>query len=475
MVTYDLTPHVPYRPLRWPDAVLEIADLLADDDDPIYIVGGAVRDALLGRLVKDLDLATPGDAIAIAKRVANSFPGGALFVMDAERGVARSLIETMHGPLHVDVATFRGEAGDDLLADLQDRDFTLNAMAVDLQGDLNQLIDPLGGEGDVAKKILRRCRPGVIESDRVRALRAIRQSTQLGFRVEPETLAEVRSVAGTLHETVSAERIRDAFFNTLSLPRPVAALRVLNVIGLMDDVLGMAWPSDRKRRDFLLASVDRAADLLRNLIPSQRGAELSTDIGHGLALMQMNRVRAQMETHIQATWANDRSQWALLMLTLLVQDAGEQLEDLAERLRLSNPEKKRVMSVVGARGMIGNMGDLTPLTMHRFWYPLRASGVDVCLVTLIDYLAVQGPMLQQDPWLVLVDRVVRLLEVYFLEYETIVDPPTLIDGKELMAALDLKPGKQIGELLEAIREAQVMGEVQTVDEAVAYAAGLLGG
>jgi poly(A) polymerase/tRNA nucleotidyltransferase (CCA-adding enzyme) len=121
------------------------------------------------------------------------------------------------------------------------------------------------------------------------------------------------------------------------------------------------------------------------------------------------------------------------------------------------------------------MGELTPLTMHRFWYPLRAAGVDVCLVTLIGYLAEQGPYLQQDPWLAVVDRVVKLLEAYFLEYETIVDPTPLVDGKSLMTELGLKPGKQVGELLEAIREAQVVGEVQTEAEAVAYAGGLLGG
>lgn len=475
MVAYDMTPREPYRPLRWTDAVLEIAELLAGEAAPIYIVGGAVRDALLGRVVKDLDLATPGDAIGIARRVANSFPGGALFVMDAERGVARALIETMYGPLNVDVARFRGEVGEDLLADLQDRDFTLNAMAVDLKGDLYRVIDPLGGEADVAKKVVRRCRPGVIVADRVRALRAIRQSTQLGFRVERATLGEVREVAGTLHETVSAERIRDAFFNTLSLPRPVAALRVMNVIGLVDDVLGAAWPGEVKRQDYLLACVDKAADLVRNLIPAQRAGELSTGFGHGLALMQMNRVRAQMETHMQATWANDRTQWALLMLMLLAQDAGDNLEDLAERLRLSNPEKRRLSAVVGARAAVFEMGDLTPLAMHRFWYPLRAAGVDVCLVTLVAYLARQGPFLQQDPWLALVDRVVRLLEAYFLEYETVVEPPALIDGKGLMAALDLAPSKQVGMLLEAVREAQVVGAVRTTDEAVAYAAGMLGG
>src|SRR5690606_30534731 len=124
----DLTPREPHRPLRWPDFVERLQDILAENAQPIYIVGGAVRDALLERQLTDLDLAVAKDAIPLARRIANALRGD-FFVLDAERDVGRVLVDTPDGRFMIDVARFRG---DDLLADLNDRDFTINAMAVDL-------------------------------------------------------------------------------------------------------------------------------------------------------------------------------------------------------------------------------------------------------------------------------------------------------------------------------------------------------
>src|SRR5690606_37714724 len=133
----DLDPRVPYRPLNWPDFVLDLPDRL-DFAEPAYLVGGAVRDALWNQPIHDLDLTVPNGGIALAKRIANTFNGD-FFVLDSERDVGRALVETEWGRITIDVARFRG---DDLQADLLDRDFTINAMAVDLSQDLNLLIDP---------------------------------------------------------------------------------------------------------------------------------------------------------------------------------------------------------------------------------------------------------------------------------------------------------------------------------------------
>ena len=140
----ELTPHEPYRPLVWPDVVYDLQDMVADAPQPVYIVGGAVRDALLHRPVTDIDLAAASGGIALARRLANALHGD-FFVLDAERDVGRTLVDTPQGRLIIDVARFRGE---DLLADLSDSDFTINEMAVDLKGDLRLLIDPLCGEQD---------------------------------------------------------------------------------------------------------------------------------------------------------------------------------------------------------------------------------------------------------------------------------------------------------------------------------------
>ena len=164
----DVAPHVPNRPLFWPDFVAILADALRDVDIPIYIVGGAVRDSYLHRPVKDIDLATPGDSIALSRRIAHILDCD-IFVMDDSRGVARLLIDKSDGHLILDVARFRSH---DLFSDLADRDFTINAMAVDLHGNLNLIIDPLNGAQDAEKKLIRRCSPSAIAADPIRAFRA---------------------------------------------------------------------------------------------------------------------------------------------------------------------------------------------------------------------------------------------------------------------------------------------------------------
>src|SRR5215471_1566347 len=128
----DLSPRQPVRPLLWPNIVLDLQKFLADMTDEIYIVGGAVRDALLHRPLKDIDLATSSDGMKLARKIANEFDGD-YFALDSERDVGRALVDTPDGRLMFDVAHFRGSG---LLADLTDRDFTINAMAVDLRGDL---------------------------------------------------------------------------------------------------------------------------------------------------------------------------------------------------------------------------------------------------------------------------------------------------------------------------------------------------
>lgn len=457
----DLTPQKPYRPLIWTDTVFDIQDLLLDTDAPLYIVGGAVRDALLNRPIKDLDLATPGDSIAIARQVANHFPNGALFIMDEERGVARAIIETMYGKMNVDVAHFRGEA-DDILADITDRDFTINAMMVDLKGDLTKLIDPLNGARDVAEKRIRRCNPNAVESDPVRALRAIRQSTQLGFRIEPETLADVRA-AHRLLDRVSAERVRDELFNILELPRPSAALRVMHRIGLLDAVVPVA------EVEHAFSAIDKMSGLVQGLTPGGTDT-LTPDFSYGMALMQLNRVRKQLEEHVLRVWAAHRSHRSLLMLLTLVQYLPpEQVGEQAAALRLSNDEKRRLVLGTEAKDAVMEMPELTPLSQHRFWYVLDDAGVDVCLLTLANYLAAQGVHLQQTPWLQVIDRVRAMLETYYLAYDDVVAPPPLVSGRDLMDDLGLEPGKHIGDLLDGIREAQVTGEVQSVDDALRFA------
>ena len=445
----DLTPRVPYRPLIWPDVVLDLQDMLIDSDQPVYVVGGAVRDALLHRPLTDLDLATPDNGIQLARRIANALNGD-FFVLDADRDVGRALIDMGDGRLVIDVARFRG---DDLQSDLLDRDFTVNAMAVDLREAIDHVIDPLGGEADTQAKLIRRCGPHSLADDPLRALRAVRQSVQLGMRIEPETLTDVRAAVHALPNT-SAERIRDEFVKLLALPKVRMALRVAGALGLLTQIvpetdslsmLPSANADYATRWQETLAIIETLAHLLVAISPV-RSDHTAATFGLGMLVMQLDRYRPRLQAHIGQQWPNERPHSALLVLAMLlvsVVQAREAESDLVGdwvgRLRLSNDERQRLVSILQQYDRPFEMTELSSLVIHRFWRQVGEAGVDICLLAAARFLGNAGGDLNQDEWLAFVERLMVLLSAYYDQYETLVEPPLLVDGNQLMAALDLKP------------------------------------
>lgn len=487
------TPRIPRRPLIWPEMLAEVREALPDAAGAVYIVGGAVRDAWLHRPFQDIDLAVEGGAIRLAREIANRLHGD-IFVLDAERDVGRVLLNTAEGRLILDVAHLRGETLD---ADLRDRDFTVNAMAVDLRGDPALLIDPLGGETDLTEKRLRRCSPESLTSDPIRAMRAVRQSIQFGLRIEVETLADVRKAVPALAE-VSPERVRDELFKVLALPRPAAALRVADQLGMLSSLfpeLGRLreveiGPQPAQNAWAHTLGVIEAVSGMLAVIAYNRTDNTAASFGLGMMAIQLDRFRPQLVQHIEQVWPNERPHRALLMLAGLLHEIGRVapedgnesqaeattarlVDGYAVSLRLSNAERERLVAVVRWLDAPLRMLDDSPRSIYRFWRQTGEAGVDVCLLTLADQLAGIGSELDQDGWLHMVDRARALLEAYFLRFDTAVSPPALVDGGDIMRHLHLKPGRVIGEILESIREAQAIGDVRTAEEALRFAAHLV--
>lgn len=490
----DLTPRQPQRPLLWPEIIFRLKEFLADSKDEIYIVGGAVRDSLLHRPLKDIDLATSGDGMKLARKIANHFDGD-FFALDNERDVGRALIDTPDGRLMFDVARFRG---DNIQSDLRDRDFTINAMAVNLHDELALLIDPMGGTDDIGAKVVRRCTTYALASDPIRALRAIRQSIQLGMRIEPETLADIRFVSPQL-VNVSPERIRDEWFKLLALPRPASMLRVVDAVGVLKFVMPevdhlhgveQSLPHVRDVWGHTLAVVENLSNIL-SVLDYHRSDNLTSSFSMGAMAIQLDAYRAQFRTHLEDQWPNERTHRALLMLAAVLHDVGkpataqrdqdgqwhfpehEQLgakiiEERANALRLSNAERERLVMIVRNHMRPQLLDSLTPRTIYRFWKQTGEAGVDICLIALADYLGTRAEHINQDDWLMFVGKVRTLLEAYFDRHDELVDPPILVDGNQLMKVLNLKPSRAIGELLDLIRESQAAGEINTAEEALQF-------
>ncbi len=467
-----LTSHRPNRPLIWPDSVLAIQDWLLETDQPVYIVGGAVRDAYLHRPIHDLDLVTPTDAIGLGRRMADHFDGD-VYIMDRERDVVRVLTESqMQGKLVIDIARFRG---DNLFADLVDRDFTFNAMAVDMRGDLNMLIDPLEGEKDLIEKVIRTCAKTALDDDPARALRAIRQSVQFTARIEPKTRQAIRDVTSRLNE-VSSERIRDEFFKLLGVDKPTAALRAAETLGLLRYVIPETdwFRDDQDGWQYTLQTVEKLSNIVRTISPKRTDLTAAV-FDLGMVVMSLDMFRGELQDHLAAEWPNERQHKDLLLFGALLHHldradesvSGEMAERLAVDLRLSNPEKQRLVTMIRYRQWPGAfIGEPSDLDMHRFWQQLDVAGIDVCLLYLASYLASAGTNLKQDDWLIQLACVQTLFHAYFKRHDDVVAPPSVIDGTQLMEVLNLEPGPQIGQLLNSIREAQVTGAVKSMEDAL---------
>jgi poly(A) polymerase len=220
----------------------ELGARFAAAGEQIALVGGPVRDAMLGRLQNDLDFATSARPEVTEKLI----KGWADATWDIGR--AFGTIGSRKGEWQVEITTFRSEAydatsrkpavqyGDSLVGDLARRDFTVNSMALSLPD--QQLEDPFGGVVDLAHRVLRT--PGRPEDsfsdDPLRMMRAARFSAQLGFEVAPEVVAAIVGMADRI-SIVSAERVRDELVKIMLAPDPVRGLRLLVETGLAQQVL----------------------------------------------------------------------------------------------------------------------------------------------------------------------------------------------------------------------------------------------
>lgn len=465
----DLTPRLPIGRLAWSDDVYALQECLEEFPHPVYVVGGAVRDALMRRPIKDIDLATPTNSIELGKQIANYF-NGEFYVLDRERGVGRAIIHSVYGRIEIDVARFRG-AENTLLADLSDRDFTINAMVVDMHSDLTHLIDPLQGEGDVIAKVIRRCSPSSLSNDPLRALRAIRQSVALNFRIEPQTLEDIKQVSSHL-ERVSPERVRDELFKILGGRHVTRAMKVALRLNLLQACLPLP-PAQQEGALALLQSLESFVERLSPLPVDT----VVTNFSYGLPLMQFQHLRPELQAHLERTPTYPRLHQALLLLTPLLHPmvtTEAQLEWFTEHLRLSGAEEQTLMRILMNWDRFIETSDRTTLTMHRYWYSLQAEGIDVVLLTLAGYLVDHGVELNQQAWLKLVEKAQDYLTVYYRQHDSVVSPVLFMNGSEIMQAFELPPGKQIGMLLDALREAQVVSEVQTVEQAYQFISTQLG-
>ncbi len=480
--------------------VEQVCAFLREHSVEAYLVGGCVRDWLLGRASHDIDFAVVSDAVKLARRVADRM-GGAFVLLDQERCTARVVTRGEDGQrLFIDFARLQG---DDIIADLSQRDFTVNAIAVAVADAESspQVIDPYDGRRDLQLGLVRAVSVSAFQDDPLRTLRAVRIAAEMEASIEQET-EELLRRAVHLIANVSAERVRDELAKILAQPGAAQSLRYLGELGLLVviipelETLKGVEQSEPHYLDVFEHSLETVGRL-EGVIHALKGYEGESELS--LISLLLSPFSRQLSAHLLQPISDDRPRLAVLKLAALLHDLGkpatksfddeggihfyghegegaEMARDILRRLRFGGREVSLAKTIVAnhmSPCLLAREKVVTKRAVYRFFRDTSDAGVDTLLLCLADQLATWGPNLGMVRWQRHVELAASMLADYYERHQKVISPPKIISGHDLMDEFGLAEGTRIGQLLEAVREAQVEGEVETRDEALALVRGLL--
>ena len=479
-------------PLR--DLVTELAAFFGARDIRTYVVGGFLRDALLGRECRDIDLSVAGDPLVLGRELADAF-GGYYFLLAEERRLARVILPGRQ--VHVDLLPLSG----DILTDLPQRDYTVDALAARLdeaESGRVELIDPTGGRQDLRRRLVRATGEESFRQDSLRPLRGARLAVDLDFRIEPATADLIRQYASFV-PTVAVERQRDELMRIMATPRAGEGLRLLDELGLLNavlpEVVAMRGVEQPKEHHW---------DVLNHTLETVRCLDglLDEDEPRGRPLRQAQGKLWRELWGQLAWWGDARSHFreeivqgtprsAVLKLGGLLHDiakpetkgfdetgrmrflghadvGAEKAGGILRRLHFSAREVDLVQVMVKAHlrpVQMAQQGPPTRRALYRYFRDCGDGAIDTLFLSLADHQGTVGPRVSMTGWRQHVSLVNYILAKRFQD-EAVMTPPKLIGGDELMSELGLSPGPRVGELLELIREAQAAGEIATREEAL---------
>jgi tRNA nucleotidyltransferase (CCA-adding enzyme) len=391
-----------------------------------YMVGGAVRDAILGRSREylDLDFIIAADAVKVARAIAKHYQAG-FVLLDAERKIARVVFP------HA-TADFAQQEGESLLTDLHRRDFTINAIAYNPH--TQEIIDPLQGYRDIEAGLLRMISPQNLQDDPLRLMRAYRQAAQLGFTIEPTTQATIRTLAADISK-VAAERVRVEIGYLLASSQGTPWLKS----AWEDNLLASFFTNANRESLEKLAAVDKACSLIGEKYP-QLGRELEQPVRHT----------------VKTTWLG------IAKLACLVHPNPDIAEIELQELTYSRMEIRGVTTALRLFPQFKAVN----MSLREQYFLFQDVGVVFSATTVlalvddvVEAMSGDNPLCVYAP---LIDR-------YLNPDDLVAHPSPLVSGKEVIIALNVPASPLIGKILCEIAIAQAEGKVNTRQEALEFA------
>jgi poly(A) polymerase len=449
-----------------------------------WVVGGAVRDAALGRAVIDVDCAVASGEREAARAIARE-AGGIAFELSAEFGTWR--VQAADRAWHVDVSRLRA---DDVEGDLRLRDFTVNALAVPLASLEAPPIDPTGGLADLERRILRPASARSFADDPLRILRAARLAIGLGLELAPEAVALARSESGRAGEPAGERQLAELRL-LISSDHPVDGLRLLDDLGATVAVLPEveALKGVEQNANHHLDVYGHTLEVLANLLEVESDLERYTGESAG-ALREV----------LEEPLADEMTRGTALRLGALLHDTGKPAtrEDrgggvvtfighdrvgakivrrVCARLKASRALTRHLEALALHHLHLGFMAAERPLARRRLYEYLRLTepaAVDVTVLTVADRLSARGagPTASEE----MVEAHLGLAREVLpeaLRWHRSGGPRSPLPGDELAAAVGIAPGPELGRLVTEVEAGVFCGEVRSAEDAIDLARGLL--
>ena len=465
-------------------ALLELVQKAQKPGQQVFLVGGAVRDILLGCQLNDLDFVLAENPVSLAKKVSRHL-NASFFVLDDERQTVRFMYYLSNGQLFpLDFVKFTGK---NLEADLYNRDFTINAMAVSIS-DLDTLIDPLDGQTDLSQGRLRACNNQSLLDDPVRVIRGIRLARQFGLDYAAGLEKLMVEAASKLPE-VSTERLRDEFFRILQGPDPVNGIKDCNRLHVLKSLfphlgdrleLNISDAKDAEKYYYYIPVIESFCQLLRLFSNNVDNLLEKRD-----RILTIHTALEMYENQIKEYFSNElTSGRSILGLSVIgsmiyklssgVSDAinNQFVDSFGKHLRLSNTEvswlKNLLVGLGGFQNLIKDKNILARNTVYRFYKISGNAGVAVAFLKIAEALALPANDINDETFDKCLGHMKLLLTAWWDQYDQLVKPDLLLNGDELQKVFNLNPGIEIGKLLSYLEEAQASGIVSTREEAVRF-------
>jgi putative nucleotidyltransferase with HDIG domain len=429
-----------------------------------WLVGGAVRDHLLGRETDDLDIALAGDPRQAARTIARA-TGGAAFQLSGAFGAWR-VVGPGHG-WHVDLVTLRDG---DIAADLAARDFTINAMAEPLAG--GDVIDLHGGRADLEARVVRMVSAGALTEDPLRSLRAVRLVTELDLTLDPATGAAVEANVAAI-DHVAPERVYGELKRVVTADRARTGLELMDRFGLLEAVLPELHALKGVEQNvFHHADVyEHTLEVLEAVAQLEHGDDeigailrrpLGDELSHGGAMRFAALLHDAAKPATRGVTADGR-------VTFIGHDAAgaDLARSVLRRLRASQRVSDYVAALTLHHLRLGFLVHETPLDRRAIWRYLRATAPyssEVTIFTIADRLATRGRNADEA----IAAHVALAREVLG---HALADRPAepLVRGDELARELGIHAGPRLGQLLARLEEDRFAGEIATREDAIARA------